>query len=137
MKIMGVISKDNNKITLYYNSKNSIGKQCYAYVQASEKKVLGVDLSKTKVTGTQWSELAENLNIPIKDLIDVNHADFVREYGSDKVDMEPNDWLKILEKKPKLVQFPILIFGTSFYQLKSGADFKKYLGASSAGIEKS
>ena len=69
MKDMGVISKNKRKATLYYNSASSIGKQCYGYVQASKKKVLGIDISKTKVTGTQWVELAENLNLKVKDLI--------------------------------------------------------------------
>ena len=135
MKDMGVISKNKRKATLYYNSESSIGKQCYGYVQASEKKVLGIDISKTKVTGTQWVELAENLNLKVKDLIDTNHADFNKIYGDEKPNLESNDWLKVLEKNPKLVQFPILILGENYYRLKSGADFKKYLEPSSTGIE--
>jgi len=135
MKDMGVISKSKNKITLFYNSESSIGKQCYGYVQASEKKVLGVDLSKTKVTGTQWAELAEKLKLNVGDLIDTAHADFIKMYGDKKPNLDVNDWLKVLEKNPKLVQFPILIFGENYYQLKSGADFKKYLEPSSAGID--
>lgn len=135
MKDMGVISKDKKKITLYYNSESGIGKQCYGYVQASEKKVLGVDISKTKVTGTQWAELAENLHLKVEDLIDTNHADFIKIYGDEKPQLDTNDWLKILEKNPKLVQFPILILGEKYYQLISGADFKKYMAPSSAGIE--
>lgn len=133
---MGVISTDDKKITLYYNSENSIGQQCYAYVQSSDKKVLGIDVSKTNVSGTQWAELAENLNIPVKDLINVEHADFIKQYGDDKVDLEPHDWMKILEKSPKLIQYPVLIFGENYYQLKSGADFKKYLEGDSAGVKK-
>ena len=135
MEDMGVISKNKRKITLYYNSENSIGKQCYGYVQASEKKVLGIDISKTKVTGTHWAELAEKLNINVKDLINTDHSDFSKIYGDEKPNLETNDWLKILEKNPKLVQFPILIFGENYYQLKSGADFKKYIEPSSARIE--
>ncbi|WP_252732533.1 MULTISPECIES: arsenate reductase family protein [Cellulophaga] len=134
MDDMGVISTDNKKITLYYNSESSIGKQCYAYVQSSDKKVLGVDVSKTNVSGTQWGELASNLNIPVKDLLDVDHPDFKNEYGEDFIDMEPHHWMKILEKNPRLIQFPILVFGEKYYQLKSGAEFKKYLEADSKGI---
>lgn len=133
---MGVISKDNNKLTLYYNAESSIGKQCYAYVQASDKKVLGVDISKTKVTSTQWAELAEGLQIEVEDLLDKDHPDFTKIYGNEYLSLETNDWLKILDKNPNLVQFPVLIFGQKYYQLKSGAEFKKYLDADSAGISK-
>lgn len=133
---MGVIATNKNKLSLYYNSESSIGKQCYGYVQASDKKVLGIDILKTKVTPTQWSELADGLAIEVKDLIDTNHPDFMNEYGRDAITMEANDWLKILEKNPRLVQFPVLVFGEKFYQLKSGAEVKKYLEADSADIQR-
>ncbi|WP_231555197.1 arsenate reductase family protein [Cellulophaga sp. Hel_I_12] len=136
MDDMGVISTDKNKLSLYYNSEGSIGKQCYAYVQSSDKKVLGIDITKTTVTPTQWTELADGLNIKVKDLLDTSHPDFKQKYGEDTIAMEPNDWLKILEKNPQLVQFPVLIFGEKYYQLKSGAEFKKYLEADSANIYK-
>ncbi len=69
---MGVIATNNRELNLYYNADSSIGMQTLAFVQASKKKVLAVDLSKTKVTGTQWAELADLLGIPIKDLINQN-----------------------------------------------------------------
>lgn len=137
MEDMGVISTDKNKITLYYNSESSIGKQCYAYVQASDKDILGIDISKTKVTPTQWVELASGLSIEVKELLDTDHPDFIQKYSKDHVSMEANDWLKILEKNPELVQSPVMIFGEEFHQLKSGAAFKKYLEADSANIKKS
>ena len=52
---MGVISTDENEIKLFFNSDSSIGKQIQAYVSASERKILTIDISKTKVTGTQWT----------------------------------------------------------------------------------
>ena len=38
---MGVIAKNKNKITLYYSSENSIGKQTYAYVTPSDGYTMG------------------------------------------------------------------------------------------------
>lgn len=136
MKDMGVISRDKNQLSLYYNSESSIGKQCCAYVQASDKKVLRIDISKTRVTPTQWSEIAEGLGVQIETLIDKDHPDFKQKYGANFLEMEANDWLKILEKNPKLVQYPILIFGEEFHQLKTGAAFKKYLEPDSADIKR-
>ena len=132
---MGVIAKSDREITLYYNSESQIGKQGYAYSQSSDKKILGVDISKTKVTGTHWVELADNLGLQVHELIDVDHPDFIKQYGKDYLNMEEHDWLKILQHSPKLVNYPILIMGNTYHQLKSGADLKKYLEPNSAGIE--
>ncbi|NNM17109.1 MAG: hypothetical protein HKP24_00935, partial [Croceitalea sp.] len=67
---MGVIAKNKNQVKLYYNSKNTLGKQTYAYVQSIKRPLLGIDTAKDNITGTQWSEIAEGLNIEIAELID-------------------------------------------------------------------
>ena len=64
-----MISKNKRQITIYYHSDNSIGKQVFAYTTVSKKKLLVIDILKTKVTGTQWAELASRLDIKIIDLI--------------------------------------------------------------------
>jgi len=38
-KVMGVIAMDKKQITLYYSSKNSLGKQLNAYIESSEKNI--------------------------------------------------------------------------------------------------
>jgi len=131
---MGVISTDENEIKLYFHSENSIGKQIHAYVSASEKKVLAIDISKTKVTGTQWTELAEGLGLSISDLINKEHPDFVKNYGGN-VDLESEDWLKILDKQPEVLTTPIAIIGHKYVQLTSPADFVKYLEPDSKNVE--
>src|SRR5690606_25064567 len=115
---MGVISTDKNEIKLYFNSENSIGKQIQAYVMASERKLLAIDVSKTKVTGTQWTELAKGVGLPISSLIDQRHPDFVKNYG-DHPDLDNDEWLKILDKKPIVLTTAIAIIGEHFVQLHS------------------
>ncbi|WP_299390064.1 hypothetical protein [uncultured Gelidibacter sp.] len=131
---MGVISTDKNEIKLYFHSGNSIGRQIQAYVLASDKKVLTIDISKTKVTGTQWAELAVGLGVRISDLINKEHPDFTQNYG-ELVDLEQEDWLKILEKHPEVLTSPIAIIGNHFIQLTSPSDFIKYIEPDSKGIE--
>ncbi|SDM19878.1 arsenate reductase family protein [Kriegella aquimaris] len=133
---MGVIAKNKNKITLYYSSENSIGKQTYAYVTPSEQRILAIDVSKTKVTGTQWAEIASNLDIPIGELIDQEHTDFIEEYGDEKVDLDEHDWLRILEKKPSVLAYPIVIKGNVFLPIKNPSDYVKFIENDSAGIDK-
>lgn len=133
---MSVISKDNNKITIYYHSGTSIGEQTRAYVQASEKKLHEVDIAKTNVTGTQWAELAEGLDKKIADLIDQNHPRFKEEYGKENIDLDEHDWMRVLEKEPQVLRYPIIINGQEYLQIESAADFKKYIEPDSAGLEK-
>lgn len=131
---MGTIAKDKRQITLYYSSKTSIGKQLDAYVNASEKKVLSIDISKTDVTGTHWVEIAEGLGVQVSDLIGNDHPDFKEKYGDGKIDLEANDWLKVLENNPELLKSPIAINGEDYQWLETSAAFKKYMEHDSSGI---
>lgn len=133
---MGIISKDKRKITLYYHSGTSIGKQTLAYVKASEKKLHAVDIAKTKVTGTQWTELAYGLGKAISDLVNTEHPDFAKKFGNPPQTMLQHDWLKILEHEPQLLKHPIVINGEDYTWIKSAADFKKYVEPDSAGLKK-
>lgn len=125
---MGVISTDDKKIILYYHSGTRIGKQTLGYVVASKRKLLPVDISKTKVTGTQWVELADNLHVEVSDLINKEHPDFVKIYGSEPLDLDQHDWMKILEKNPQVLTSPIVVNGNEYLQIKNPSDFAQYLG---------
>ena len=131
---MGVISTDNHEIKLYYHSENSLGKQTYAYIQSTDKKILGIDIAKTKVTGTQWIELARHLGLTVDMLINKEHPDFTQNYG-DITDMAEEDWLKILDKMPIVLTYPVAIIGHQYVQLKSPADFVKYIEPDSKGLD--
>lgn len=131
---MGVISTDKNEIKLYFHSENSIGKQILGYVLTSERKVLAIDISKTKVTGTQWTELAKGLGLPISGLINQEHPDFIKNYG-DHPNLEEEDWLKILDKKPEVLTTPIAIIGNRYVQLESPSDFIKFIEPDSKIID--
>ena len=133
---MGVISKDDNQITLFYNSQTSIGKQTLGYVEASEREVRTVDISKDKVTGTQWTELAAGVDLPIRELINQDHPDFKEAYGSDKVDLDEHDWLRVLEKSPAVLAFPLVIMGNQYLTIKNPSDYVKFIENDSAGIKK-
>lgn len=133
---MGVIAKDDKQITLFYNSETSVGKQTLGYVESSEEEILTVDISKTKVTGTQWAEIASNLKVGIGDLVDQEHPDFKKAYGPDNIDLDEHDWLRILEKTPSVLAYPVVMHGNRTLIIKNPSDFAKYIENDSAGIEK-
>jgi len=132
---MGQIATNKNKITLYYHSDSSIGKQALAYVKSSEKEVLTIDIAKTDVPGTHWVEMAGHLGLRVVDLIDGEHPDFVKQYGDDDVNLEEHDWLKLLEKSPQLLTYPIVIIGEKFIQVENPSVITKYFENDSAGID--
>ncbi|WP_308992351.1 hypothetical protein QLS71_000850 [Mariniflexile litorale] len=122
-----MIATNDNETKIYYSTENSIGKQAYAYVVSSEKKVLGVDVSKTKVPGSHWAEIADALDIGIEKLINRDHPDFIKEYGDKKIDLDQHDWLRILENHPETLAFPVVIMGKKIIAIHSPSDFVKYM----------
>ena len=133
---MGSIAKDDKQITLYYNAESSLGKQINAYVNSREKKVLAIDITKTKVTAKQWAEIADGLNQKIAVLIDEKHPDFRAEYGAATIDLEEKDWLRLLEKNPTVLKNAIAVNGEEHVNLESAASVKKYLETDSAELKK-
>ena len=133
---MGAISTDKREIKFYYSSKSSIGKQALGYIESSEKEVLAIDVAKTNVTGTQWAELAEKLNLAVEDLFDRDHPDFVNEYGKDPNLKDDEDWLKVLDKMPHLLRVPILVNGHSYEQIKTPSEAKQFLEPDSRQVPK-
>ena len=130
---MGVLATNTREIRFYYHSGNSIGRQVLGYIHSSDKKVLEIDVAATKVTGTQWLELAHGLGVGVQELIDVSHPDFVKTYGKDVTPDDERDWLMILEKSPSLLKYPIIVSGDTYRQIKTPADVKIYLDAERAG----
>ncbi|MDO6489971.1 MULTISPECIES: hypothetical protein [unclassified Cellulophaga] len=124
---MGVIATNSNKITLIYNGDNSIGKQTVGYVESASKDILTKDTSKTKITGTQWAEIADNLQLSICNLVDQNHPNFIKIYGDEKVDITADDCIKILQNSPETLAYAILINGNEFHLIKTPSDVEKYL----------
>jgi len=131
---MGIISKHKNMIKLYYSSNSSLGKQTLAYVSASKKEILAIDLSKTKLTGTQWMEVAEALDTTLSSLVNQNHPDFTKIYSEKEIQLSNEDWIKVLHKNPEVLKGSILMVNNSFYLLETPIDFIKHLEPDTAGL---
>lgn len=124
---MGLIATDKNKLILYYHSGTSLGKQALAYIESSDKEILAIDIAKTNVPGSHWAEMAGHLKIKIASLIDTEHPDFHQLYGDAKIKLEDHDWLKILEKSPQLLIYPVAIIGEKFMQIENPSDLEKHI----------
>lgn len=129
---MSVLATNKRQFTLIYNSETSLGKQTLGYVESAGDKIHTVDISKTKLGDTAWVSIAEGLNKPLSelfakdlpDLPDVNASDF-----------STNDWLKLLQKNPSLLQKPIAINGDAYMQVETPSKILRFFDADSAGLE--
>ncbi|WP_044403719.1 arsenate reductase family protein [Lacinutrix sp. Hel_I_90] len=131
---MGTIATDERKTTLFYNSENSLGKQTYSYVYGLDENLQAIDLSKTKVTGTQWATIAEGLEMPISNLINTKHPDFNSEYDNTAT-LSDNDWIKVLNTKPKCLKAPILIFQNTYYLINTPSEVENIIKGKSEAFD--
>ncbi len=131
---MGAIARNDKQVTLIYSSNTRVGKRAIAYLNGIDKKFLDIDISKTKVSDTQWVEIADALGVKVGDLIDKKELDFGTETTAD---FGTNDWLKILQKNDKVLSYPILIKGNITRQIVSSTELLEFYGVDSAGLEQS
>lgn len=124
---MGTIAKDDQQLTIYFNSESTIGKQTHAYITASSKHIRAIDISKENLTGTQWAELADSLGVDLSDLIDTEHPKFTDTYGEQDVKLEEHDWVKILQGEPAVITWPIVINGNQYLIIKNPSDVVKHI----------
>ena len=133
---MNSIARNDNQITLVYSSKTRLGKRTRAHVEAVKSMDLQtIDVAETKLTGTQWAELAQGLSKEIKDLVSYEEADNAEE---DKVqgDFDENDYINILNNNPELFTHPIAILGKKMLQITNPTDIQQFIEVDSAGLEK-
>lgn len=131
---MSTISTHKNLIKLYYSSESAIGKETYGYLNASFKDILAIDVTKSNVTGTQWKDLAEHLNVYIGDLIDKDHPEFTENYDTN-IELDENGWIKVLNNNPDVLNYPIVILGTKYMQIRNSSDIEKHLEPNSEGLD--
>ncbi|WP_231931321.1 MULTISPECIES: arsenate reductase family protein [Bizionia] len=132
---MGTIATNNRKVILYYNSETSLGQQAYAYVNTTNRGILAIDISKTKVTGTQWAEIATNLNTTLGGLVNQEHPDFKNSYNTDKASLSEDDWIKILQNHPSSLRCPILVDGKNFHFIETPSEISKYFDKEEKSVD--
>jgi arsenate reductase-like glutaredoxin family protein len=131
---MPIINTNAKMINLYYSSESKLGKKVYAYLNDSDKELLAIDVTKTNVTGTQWKDISEKLNIHLKDLVDISESDINLD-DVDTANYSQDDWIKILNKTPKVLNHPIVIHNNTYYQIKDAQEALKFIENPSRGID--
>ena len=131
---MGVIARNDKQLTLIYSSKTRVGTHTLSYLTGMDGKYLAIDLAKTKVSDTQWAEIAECLGVKIGDLVDTRELDLDIESTSD---FGSNDWLKIIQNNDFVISRPIAIMGSRTKQIDNPTEIMEFFEVDSAGLEQS
>ena len=106
---MGEIATSKRQITLFYSSESVRAKQTLAYAKAEGLPLHEIDILKTPLTGTQIAELAERLNIEIKDLVNQDHPSYTSRF--EHHDFSSDDWIKMIQNNPYIMKQPIALRG--------------------------
>jgi arsenate reductase (glutaredoxin) len=117
---MKEIARNKHQITAYYNPDSSVAKKTLAYLQESKIPVLTIDILKNPPTGSQWMEIANDLGVPVSDLILKDHPVYQKQYAQSE--LSDHDWLKIMQFHPEVIDQPIVIRGERVLLVKTPTD---------------
>lgn len=119
-----MISRKDNLINLYYHPNHINSKKCIAIANANKVAVQAIDIEKTRISQTHWSEMAELLNISVIDMVDLEHDKVVSKFG--KVpEIDEFSALKIIQNNPEVVKAPVAIRGQKAVFAKNSRDILK------------
>ncbi|MBC6998356.1 hypothetical protein [Cytophaga sp. FL35] len=131
---MSVISTDENLLTLVYSSKSHLGKQVLGYVQGAGDDLRSIDIAETKLGHAMWVTLADGVGKNLGELFSLDNTETPDIEDSDS--FETDDWLKLIDNNPELLQNPIAIKGKTFKQVTSRSEVLQFFDVDSAGLEK-
>jgi len=120
---MGEIATSERQITLFYSSESVRAKQALAYAKAEGLPIQEIDILKTPLTGTQIAELADKLNIEIKDLVNQEHPAYVSKF--EHHNLSSKDWIKMIRHNPEIMKQPIALHGDKTILVETPTDIIK------------
>jgi len=104
------------------------------HLKGSKKKVESIDIEKNNLGDTIWVELAEDMGIPLGKLFAAGHPDTPNLDNTDTFDTD--DWLKLINENPALLQRPIAVNGNRVKLISNRAEILQFFGVDSAGLKK-
>jgi arsenate reductase (glutaredoxin) len=117
-----MIENNARELTLIYHSEKTDDKKARGYVESlRDVKIKTLDLAKDPITETQLAQLADKIDIPIEDLVDVTYDE--RSNTTDNKEglkkMDKTELLVMIKQNPKLLCTPILVIGNRAYKYGS------------------
>lgn len=128
------LATNPRQIVLIYNSEQKSHREIFAYAKSSVKDVLAIDVSKEKVAGTVWTEIADLLDRRAMDLIHTSHSEFVKKYGENH-DLDCNGAIKMLQKDPDMLIYPFAIQNKNAKEIKLYNEILSFFDPDTAAID--
>jgi arsenate reductase-like glutaredoxin family protein len=114
-----MIENEPRELTLIYHSEKTDDKKARAYVESFPTLTIKtLDLAREKVTETQLAQIADKMQVPIEELVDLTYDDrstTVQQTKSIK-QMDRAELLILIRHNLKLLATPILIIGDRAYK---------------------
>ncbi len=105
---MSIIATSNNQLNLYVCNNNELTKKVIAYAHSTQTTLHIIDVCKTKITGSEWKELAVKAKLSVHDFIQTGHPTFIEAYGNN-VNLDEESAIKILNSNPEVLVYPIAL----------------------------
>lgn len=128
-----MLLKNPTQINLYFNPKTALGKKSLAIATVNKAIVNGIDITKTRISQTDWSQMADMLNIQIQDLIDKN-SEFIAANSLGNLNFDNFDALKIIQNNPEVVTKPIAVYKDKILLAQHENDLLKLQSPDSGNI---
>ncbi len=120
---MGEIATSRRLITIYYHPDSIRAKKAIAFAKAEGLELQEIDILKTTLTGTQIVEIADRLNIEVRDLVNQDHPVYRAIY--EPADLSSEDWIKLIRRHPEIMKQPIAISGRRTVLVETPSDIIK------------
>jgi arsenate reductase-like glutaredoxin family protein len=131
-----MIDNQPRELTLIYHSEKSDDKKARGYVESLPTLAIKtLDLAKEQITETQLAQLADKLEIGIKDLIDptFDERENTENNKEGLKEMDKQEMLTYIKQNPKLLSTPILIIGDRAF--KYGSAYELIKGYQAEGVK--
>ncbi len=131
---MSVLARNENQITFIYSSLSPLDKKLLGYLKGTKMKVESIDIAQEQLSDTIWLEVIENLGLPFTEIFPSLEDHFTdlpvdQNYSTD-------DWLKLINKNPSLLQRPIIINGDTAKLISNRSEILNFFSVDSAGLKK-
>lgn len=113
----------DRQITLFYNSKSIRAKQTLAYAKTEGLLIQEINILREHLTGTQIAELADRLNMEIKELVNQKHPFYTSSF--EHHDFSDGDWIKMIRHNPEIMKQPIALRGELSILVETPTDIIK------------
>jgi len=112
------MKSQESEIALIYNSNKQKDKEVLGYAQSLESHKLNErDITSSKLTEKQLAELATEMKVEVKDMVDQNEEKYMKEVEGG--DFSSEELLKLMVNNPELVKTPIAKMNGKTFIVKS------------------